>query len=87
VTHPKDTNPFLRGRDGAQRLYKLMLDIVLLLCYNGTMSTEKPTNINTSYPSDVYTAIKQFAQEDERSFHNMVIWILRDYIKRRLGTT
>lgn len=53
------------------------------LCYNSTMSTEKETKINTRYPSDVYAAIKQFAQEDSRSFNNMVIWILREYIQKR----
>jgi len=41
--------------------------------------------MNTRYPQDVYEAIKRFAQEDGRSFHNMVIWILRDYIRRRQG--
>lgn len=49
------------------------------------MNTDKDTKINTNYPPDVYTALKQFAQEDSRSFHSMVIWILREYIKRRLG--
>lgn len=39
--------------------------------------------MNTSYPFDVYTAFKQFAQEDGRSFHSMVIWVLREYIKVR----
>jgi hypothetical protein len=47
------------------------------------MSTEKDTKINTRYPADVYATIKQFAQEDSRSFNGMVIWILREYIKRR----
>jgi hypothetical protein len=49
------------------------------------MKTEKETKMNTRYPADVYTAIKRFAQEDSRSFNNMVIWILRDYINKRLG--
>ena len=49
------------------------------------MKTEKETKMNTRYPADVYAAIKQFAQEDSRSFNNMVIWILRDYINKRLG--
>jgi hypothetical protein len=49
------------------------------------MSTEKDTQINTRYPADVYAAIKRFAQEDSRSFNGMVIWILREYIKRRTG--
>ena len=49
------------------------------------MNTDKETKINMRFPSDVYTALKQFAQEDSRSFHSMVIWILRDYIKRRAG--
>jgi hypothetical protein len=48
------------------------------------MSTEKKdTNINTRYPHDVHEAIKKFAQEDSRSFNNMVIWILREYIQMR----
>ncbi len=46
-------------------------------------TTKKETTINTRYPADVYTAIKQFAQEDSRSFNNMVIWILRQYIQMR----
>jgi len=50
------------------------------------METQKDTKINTSYPHDVYEALKQFATEDSRSFHSMVIWILRDYIKRRMNT-
>ena len=41
--------------------------------------------MNTRYPADVYAAIKQFAQQDSRSFNNMVMWILRDYINKRLG--
>jgi hypothetical protein len=49
------------------------------------MNTEKETKINTRYPADVYTAIKQFALEESRSFNGMVIWILREYIKRRAG--
>jgi hypothetical protein len=49
------------------------------------MMTEKVTKMNTRYPADVYAAIKQFAQQDSRSFNNMVIWILRDYINKRLG--
>ena len=48
------------------------------------MDTQKTIKINTGYPQDIYEAVKQFAQEDSRSFHSMVIWILRDYIKRRL---
>jgi hypothetical protein len=59
--------------------------MVLIRCYNDTMKTAKETKINTRYPSDVYAAIKQFAQEDSRSFNGMVIWILREYIKRRMG--
>jgi hypothetical protein len=47
------------------------------------MNREKETKINTRYPADVYAAIKQFAQEESRSFNNMVIWILRDYIQKR----
>ena len=46
---------------------------------------EKAVNINTQYPPDVYRPIKQFAKDDGRSFHNMVIWVLREYIKQRLG--
>ena len=49
------------------------------------MNTAKETKINTRYPADVYAAIKQFAQEDSRSFNGMVIWILREYLKRRVG--
>ncbi len=59
------------------------LDNVLDMCYSSTMEKEKDININTRYPADVYTALKQFAREDGRSFHNMVIWILREYIKQR----
>jgi hypothetical protein len=47
------------------------------------MDREKATNINTRYPADVYAAIKQLAHEESRSFNNMVIWILRDYIQKR----
>ncbi|MFL5656736.1 MAG: hypothetical protein ACJ8CB_21460 [Ktedonobacteraceae bacterium] len=47
------------------------------------MDTEQNIKINTRYPTDVYTALKQFAREDGRSFHNLVIWILREYIKQR----
>jgi hypothetical protein len=49
------------------------------------MNREKEVKINTRYPADVYAALKQFAQEDSRSFHSMVIWILRAYIKQRQG--
>ena len=49
------------------------------------MHTDKETKMNMRFPSDVYAAIKQFAQEESRSFHSMVMWILRDYIHRRLG--
>jgi len=49
------------------------------------MSTEKEVKMNTRFPADVYAAIKQFAQEDSRSFNNMVIWILRKYIQERKG--
>ncbi len=47
------------------------------------MNTDKEIKINTRYPADVYAALKQFANEDGRSFHNLVIWILREYIKQR----
>lgn len=47
------------------------------------MFTDKEIKINTRYPADVYIALKQFAKEDGRSFHNLVIWILREYIKQR----
>lgn len=61
-------------------------DMVLCLYYNGTMQQEHTTiKMNTRYPQDVYEALKRFAQEDGRSFHNMVIWILRDYIRLRQG--
>jgi len=43
----------------------------------------KTTAINMRFPQDVLEAIRQFAKEDGRSFHNMVIWILREYIKQR----
>ena len=49
------------------------------------MNIEKDIHMNMRFPADVYAALKQFAQEDGRSFHNMVIWILRDYIKHRFG--
>lgn len=49
------------------------------------MDAEKEIKMNTRYPSPVYTAIKQFAQDDNRSFNGMVIWILREYIKQRTG--
>jgi hypothetical protein len=45
----------------------------------------KDTAINTRYPQDVLDAIRQFAQQDSRSFNGMVIWILREYIKQRQG--
>jgi hypothetical protein len=45
----------------------------------------KDTSINTRYPQDVLIAIRQCAQEDQRSFNAMVIWILRAYIKQRQG--
>jgi len=48
------------------------------------MNREQETRINMRFPADVYTALKQFAQEDSRSFHSMVIWILRTYIKQRM---
>jgi len=47
------------------------------------MDTDKEIKINTRYPAEVYVALKQFAKEDGRSFHNLVIWILREYIKQR----
>lgn len=46
---------------------------------------QKDTPISTRYPQDVLEAIRQFAQEDSRSFNGMVIWILREYIKQRQG--
>ncbi len=49
------------------------------------MNTDKEKRINMRYPQEVYEAIKRFAQEDSRSFHSMVIWILREYIKGRQG--
>jgi predicted HicB family RNase H-like nuclease len=48
------------------------------------MSTEKKDiNINTRYPHDVHEAVKQLARSESRSFNNMVIWILREYIQTR----
>jgi len=43
----------------------------------------KTTNMNMRYPADVVAAIRQYAQADGRSFHNLVIWILRQYIQQR----
>ena len=45
----------------------------------------KDTAMNTRYPPDVLEVIRQFAQEDSRSFNGMVIWILREYIRQRKG--
>jgi hypothetical protein len=45
----------------------------------------KDTAMNTRYPPEVVEAIRQFAQEDSRSFNGMVIWILREYIRMRKG--
>jgi hypothetical protein len=41
--------------------------------------------IQVRFPVDVWQDIKQFAQEDERSFNGEVIWILRDYASKRKG--
>jgi hypothetical protein len=64
-----------------------LLDMVLYLCYNVAMKRKEPkdTSINTRYPQDVLIAIRQFAQEDQRSLNGMIIWILREYIKQRQG--
>jgi hypothetical protein len=63
------------------------VDAALQLCYNVVMKRkeQKDTSINTRYPQDVLEVIRQFAQEDSRSFNGMVIWILREYIKQRQG--
>ncbi len=62
-------------------------DMVLYLCYNVAMKRKEPkdTSINTRYPPEVLLAIRQFAQEDQRSLNGMIIWILREYIKQRQG--
>jgi hypothetical protein len=59
--------------------------MVLFLCYNSTMTRENaPTvHINIRFPAEVIAALRQYAKEDGRSLHGEVLWILRDYIRRR----
>ncbi|HEX4208657.1 MAG TPA: hypothetical protein VHZ51_31535 [Ktedonobacteraceae bacterium] len=45
--------------------------------------TEK--KIQVRFPVDVWQDLKQFSQEDQRSFNGEVIWILRNYIAERKG--
>ena len=49
------------------------------------MSTEQqpPTHINIRFPADLIAALRRYAKEDARSLHSEVLWILREYVKRR----
>jgi hypothetical protein len=40
-------------------------------------------HINIRFPAEVIAALRQYAREDGRSLHGEVLWILREYIRRR----
>lgn len=58
--------------------------MMLFLCYSSIMS-ELPTvkHVNMRFPLPLLTALKRIAQEDGRSLHGEVLWILREYVARR----
>ncbi len=43
----------------------------------------KDTPINTRYPLEVLEAMRQSAQDNQRSFNGEVIWALREYIAKQ----
>jgi hypothetical protein len=42
-------------------------------------------SIGTRYPLDLLSDIKDLSEQDGRSFNGEVIWILREYVRKRKG--
>lgn len=45
----------------------------------------KDTRYAIRFPLDIVATLKRYAQEDGRSFNGQVVWIIREYIKKREG--
>lgn len=47
------------------------------------MNTEqKPHKITVDIPQDVWEAVRDLAQEHQRSFVKELVWALQEYVKR-----
>ena len=46
---------------------------------------DKEKRVSIRFPLDVWKMLRILAQEDGRSINGQVVWILRDYIKKRKG--
>jgi hypothetical protein len=49
------------------------------------MDEKQKQKISILFPTDVLKDIKEQAKQDERSFNGEVIWILREYVRKRKG--
>jgi hypothetical protein len=46
------------------------------------MNTTSPiVHINMRFPSDLIEALRRSAQENGRSLHAEIVWVLRQYVK------
>jgi hypothetical protein len=45
------------------------------------INTDKNMRITTTYPKEVVATLKRVAKENNRSFNNIVVHILKEYIK------
>lgn len=58
---------------------------LLIRIHNGDKmySMDKEKRVSIRFPLDVWEMLHTLAQEDGRSVNGQVVWILRDYIKKR----
>ncbi len=46
---------------------------------------EQEKRFSVRFPLDLLETLKWFAQEDKRSINSEIIWILREYARKRKG--
>jgi hypothetical protein len=67
--------------------------MVVIIWYNAIMNRRQkpqPHKITVDIPQDVWEAVRELAQEHQRSFVKELVWALQEYVRRerhRKGTT
>ena len=46
---------------------------------------EQEKRFSVRFPLDLLETLKRFAREDKRSINSEIIWILREYARKRKG--
>ncbi len=54
-----------------------------IIWYNAIMNRgQKPHKITVDIPQDVWEAVRELAQEHQRSFVKELVWALQEYVRR-----